>query len=122
MYLKNQYGVNICLFIYLFKYLFLYININNRLKCSWSIICTRDFLIATKEELSKEFLGQKFIQYFSSVTFPTNKAIKIIYNNIQGDGILKFDDPGFDYYFNRVFKKVYGFEEFFENIESKGFK
>jgi hypothetical protein len=82
----------------------------------------KKFFIATKKDLSKELLEQKFFQYFDSETFPIKKAVKIIYDNIQFEGLVQSSDFNFDYYFTKILKKTYGFEEFFESIENEGFK
>ena len=53
--------------------------------------------------------------------FPVDKAVKVIFNNIIGEGILDPSDPAFDYYLNKVLKKGYRFGEFFRSIEGRGY-
>jgi hypothetical protein len=75
----------------------------------------KSFIIATKKILSKEILEHKLELHYKSSDFSYKKASKILYENIQDDGILEQGDDYYDSHYEN-FKNSYDFKEIFKDI------
>jgi hypothetical protein len=78
-------------------------------------MCYREFVIATRKELSEQYLESVLEhKYGNTVSFPIKEAVKIIFDRVYDEIIRGFEDFEQQY---ELFRDTYGMKEIFKKVD-----
>ena len=81
-------------------------------------MCSWEFVIATKKELTEQYLEYALIKNYGVHSFDTKEAAKYIFDRVSDEIIRGCEDFEGQYYF---FKTAYGKEDIFNKVDGKRF-